>query len=324
MCNNLLQEPICRLAGVHLPGIDCLSDDQILPILLAMDDPKSLLNCGRASPRLYRLVCDPEVWRHLLKGIGFSKKQMEELVLFAKGLFGISGSPEMMPEVVKEAARRFPVSENVKLTIAIQSWGNPESFEVGGIFLETLTRVAEDVGAKFAITEVQDSATGFRFPGFMRLIEPIFKLIDGHVAQQEQMLTRLELKEVSLCDGFIKQRNFFFNLQRASQEWRVLDLIVYKRKDFETLARCSANGRIDTIHFRAHHRLPRARLQLVDDVKSVWRITNKFVFRLFDGSPDIEIGGGKGEGSRETEWQRILQVVFDNRTLAETYAKAEV
>ena len=88
-------------------------------------------------------------------------------------------------------------------------------------------------------------------------------------------------------------------------------MIVYKRKDFETLARYSANGTIDTFHFRAHYRLPRARLHLVEDVKRVWRITSKFVFRLFDGSPDIEIKGGKGEGSREAEWQRILQVVFD-------------
>ena len=306
MFSNLLQDHICRLSGIHQPGIDCLSDDQILPLLLAMDS-ESLLNCGRASPRLYSLVCDREVWCHLVKGVDFTKEQMEELVLFGMGLFGISGSPEMMSEVVKEAARRFPVSENVKLTIAIQSWGNPETFEVDGNFLKELTRVAEAVEAKFAITEVQDSAAKKQ-----RFIKPIFELIDAHIAQQGEMLSRLELKEVSLCGGFIKDRNFFFNLQRASQEWRVLDLIVYKRKDFETLARYSANGRIDTFHFRAHYRLPRARLHLVEDVKRVWRITNKFVFRLFDGSPDIEIGGGRGEGSREAEWQRILQVVFDN------------
>ena len=86
-------------------------------------------------------------------------------------------------------------------------------------------------------------------------------------------------------------------------------MIVYKRMDFGTLARYSATGSIDTLHFRAHYRLDRARWE--DDVKRVWRITSKFVFRLFDGSPDIEIGGGKGEGSREADWQQMLQVVFD-------------
>ena len=36
-------------------------DGQVLPILLKLD-PDSLLNCGRASSRLYRLVSDWEVW----------------------------------------------------------------------------------------------------------------------------------------------------------------------------------------------------------------------------------------------------------------------
>ena len=36
-------------------------DGQVLPILLKLD-PDSLLNCGRASSRLFRLVSDWEVW----------------------------------------------------------------------------------------------------------------------------------------------------------------------------------------------------------------------------------------------------------------------
>ena len=32
----------CRLDGEHMPGLECLSDGQILPILLAMD-PDTLL-----------------------------------------------------------------------------------------------------------------------------------------------------------------------------------------------------------------------------------------------------------------------------------------
>ena len=67
-------------------------------------DPDTLLNCGRASKRLFDLVCDRIVWRNLLKKIGeFSKEKLEELVVFGK-----KGSAEMMPEVVKEEARRIP------------------------------------------------------------------------------------------------------------------------------------------------------------------------------------------------------------------------
>ena len=149
-----LQAHICRLTGDHLPGLDCLSDGQILPILLAIEDPESLLNCGRASKRLYRLVCDREVWRHLLKGVKLTEKQIEELRIFGLGLFGISGSLEMMAEVVKEAAQRFPVDlPFIKLTIAIQSWGAPDTFEVDGNYLEELNKVAEAIGAKGSTPE---------------------------------------------------------------------------------------------------------------------------------------------------------------------------
>ena len=82
--NNLLQGHICPLPGDHLPGLHCLSDEQIIPILLACD-PESLLNCGRTSAHLYRLVCDREVWKHLVKGITFTEDQMEELKLFGQG-----------------------------------------------------------------------------------------------------------------------------------------------------------------------------------------------------------------------------------------------
>ena len=162
----------------HICPLHSLSDDQILPLLLAMD-PQTLLNCGRASPRLYRLVCSREVWRHLLKEVevDFTKEQIDELVLFGRGLFGISGSPEMMAEVVKEAARRFSLLRSseifhlplaivarrrhteVKMTIAIQSWGTPDTFQVDSIYLEELTKVAKAVGAKFTIWEIEDLGT---------------------------------------------------------------------------------------------------------------------------------------------------------------------
>ena len=283
-----------------------LPDDQILPILVAMD-PETLLNCGRASPRLYRLVCDRVVWGHLLKGVDFTKEQMDELVLFGRGLFGISGSSEMMAEVVKEAAQRLGKLGNFKMTIAIQSWGNPDTCEVDGKYLEELTRVAEAVGATFSIKEFEESET--EMSENLCFHKPVFTLIEAHIAQQEGGLSKLELNKVSLPGGCVEFRKFFFNLQRASQEWSVLNLIIYKRMDFGTLARYSPTGSINTLHFRAHNKLDRARWE--EDVKRVWGITNKLVFRLINGdTPDVEFGGGK-EGGREAEWQRILQVVFE-------------
>jgi len=97
----------CRLSGEHRPGLNCLSDDQLLPILLHMD-PGTLLNIGRTSKRLHRLVCDRVVWFQLLQGIdNFSKKSVEEL-----GRFASIGSPEMKAEVVKAAAGKMKPSEH--------------------------------------------------------------------------------------------------------------------------------------------------------------------------------------------------------------------
>ena len=58
---NICQAHFCRLAGDHVPGLECLSDGQLLPILLAIVDPDTLLSCGRANRRLHRLVCDVRV-----------------------------------------------------------------------------------------------------------------------------------------------------------------------------------------------------------------------------------------------------------------------
>ena len=106
-------------------------------------------------------------------GIDFKEERVEELKLFGLGLFGINGAPEMMLEIVKEAAKRFAwrseqsqVSETsaiargpgiVKVRIVIEkSWAPSESFDVDGIHLEELIKMAEAVGAEFKITEVQD------------------------------------------------------------------------------------------------------------------------------------------------------------------------
>ena len=308
----MFQDDICPLTGDHLQGIDCLADEQVLMVMVTMD-PQTLLNCGRASPRLYRLLCDRVVWRHLLKGVDFTKEMMEKLrVLGQEGLFGFSGSPEMMAEVVREAAQRFPVLGNIKITIAIQSWGEPETFEVDGNKLKELTRVADAVGAKFVIKRLKESESG-DLKTDQLIFQPFSTLIDAHIAQQEEgLLDKLELDKVSLPGGWMDFRKFFFNLQRASREWSVQELIVYKRMDFATLARYSGSlHTVNTLHFRAHYKLE-ARWQ--DDVKRVWRKSNKFVFRIITGpisdTPDVEFLGGKEEGG-EAEWQRILQLVFE-------------
>ena len=116
-----------------MSGLECLSDGQILPILFAMD-PETLLSCGRANRRLNRLVCDQQVWKHLLKGIVLfpevwkdsdgemvydsyyeedgsdpeneHNQRMAKLVKFVVDM----GSSKMKAVLVKEVASRFKIS----------------------------------------------------------------------------------------------------------------------------------------------------------------------------------------------------------------------
>ena len=156
---NLLQGGhICPLPGDHLPGLDCLPDEQVLPLLMAMDSD-TLLQVGKMSARLYCLVLDRHVWRHLLKGVELDKEQVEVLAVFGRGLFGIQGSPEMRSDILKEAAERsILLTGEVKVIIEIQSLVNAGDFEVFEVdirYLEELVSIAESVGARFTIKDVE-------------------------------------------------------------------------------------------------------------------------------------------------------------------------
>ena len=215
----------------------------------------------------------------------------------------------MMQEVVKKAAQRFAFLPRhfgpwtlgqVKVTIAIQSWGSPDTFEVDANYLEELIRVTETLGAKFTITEVEDFKDVF-------LNIPIFRLIVARVAQQGEGLSKLRLKQFSFSQ-IPDVTELFFSLQRAAKEWSVSRWVLFDGKDWETLAWVSTNGSINKICF---HTLKRGNPQGAkqDDVKKVWKITDKVFFRHLNGASDITIGGGKEEGM-DAEWQRMLEVVF--------------
>merc|ERR1712112_549501 len=151
---NLSNKMESEKAHARQPGLDCLSNELVIHLLLAMDSD-TLLDCGRASLRLYRLVCDRKVWRTLLKNISdFSKEKVDDLLVFAtEGGPDMTpemtkGSPEMLPDILKEAARRIKfcdrrqsseqrqgderrIIKQVKITVTVQGWDS-ETFEVDG------------------------------------------------------------------------------------------------------------------------------------------------------------------------------------------------
>ena len=169
------QEPAAAVAGKM--GLDDLSDEQVLLLLLVMD-PDTLLNFGKTSQRFFNLVCDREVWRQLLKKTAeFTKVKVEQLKAFK----GSKGSEEMMPEMVKEAARRIPFSlkpmpvlefgireeedpswlrgikSQVKVTLTIEGGWSNDSFEVDCNGLEELSTLARTTGVKLILVEAMES-----------------------------------------------------------------------------------------------------------------------------------------------------------------------
>ena len=83
---------------------------------------------------------------------------MDELVGFA-----VNRGPEVMGEVLRAAARSFepfnPSSPNfpgrIQLSVSVdQGWGGPDTFKLAEIHLNKLDTVAEAVGAKYNIVEV--------------------------------------------------------------------------------------------------------------------------------------------------------------------------
>ena len=294
MNNDLLQEHTCpALPGEHLPGLHCLSDGQALPLLFAMD-PETLLNCGRSSPRLYRLVCDQEVWRHLVRGVDFTEEQVEELRLFGQGLFKIEAAPEMMPEIVKEKAQRLDQGPGqVKVMIAIQkTWGTPQTFEVDGNYLEELTKVATAVGASFTITEVQV------FCGMVSCPLPIFRLIEAHIAQQGESLSKLQMAHFPFAD-----KELSLSFLQLTKEWSLQLQFVWRNELWEALGKRTENGSIGTVHLLSRRDLEGAKK---DVLKKVWKISEKFVVHFRHPREAPEFGGGKG-AETEAEWHRLLE-----------------
>ena len=120
-----------RVAGEHRPGFACLDDYLVIHLMLFLD-PNSLLNLGRASDRLYHLVCDKKVWRSLLKKVEeFTEDRVRELSVFAENS---DSSQDLRQEVLREAADRLKEEEELllpdnpkfKLSVSIPGWGgNP-------------------------------------------------------------------------------------------------------------------------------------------------------------------------------------------------------
>ena len=302
-------------------GLDQLSDDQVLPLLHAMD-ADTLLNCGKASERLFKLVCDREIWRHLLKKAEvFNKDMLGELKAFK----GTKGGPEMMPEVVIEAARRILFSplpltgpipspreggdwnqeKRVRVQVTIEGgWGNSDTFDVDGKHLEELIGVAQEVGVGITLKEVEESPPVVEpvvVPvGLNEDMGDILRVIVAHLQQQQEKLEKLKLFQ------------FVFPLLQFSKRWEIYALALPQDLDdfWPTLANIStSDGHICKLMAPPLTWLPLRAVEL-NTLRRLWEISDEMT-AFHTGTINVQVfsGGRESHLDLDAEWQRILEEI---------------
>ena len=181
------------------------------------------------------MVCDPEIWKQVFKQTGdFPEETLKRLVTFcSRDLV----CPEIRSEVLKVAARGMVYNPGtswqgsvygrmeLKITLTIQGWNDPECFAVDGGRLEELANIEEKVGVQATTLSVQQyekcPCGGECGCDYLLDLEKVVKNI---LARDLGKLEKLELSSVNLRGELpYKDRNPEnpLTLMRASKSWRV-------------------------------------------------------------------------------------------------------
>ena len=256
-------------------------------------------------------MCDRKVWVHLLNQTEkFPLKKLKELVNFVPEKSRL----DLMPEVLKAAASKFPSSERenpAKIIWTVRGCpGAPQTMDMKPNNVEKLQIVAKTVGVSFNILKVES----FSFsPGY-------FAVIANYVELQGEKLENFEGDQIDTKEDF-------FLLQRMSMRWKLkcvrVDLggwVATARLKLNDLAGSS----LDNVHINmlAVHMKGRVQVSL-NALKRVWEIADQMRilnYSIFNYSLqpvlDLEVGGGRGE-DREAAWQLVLNFLHGNNNAIE-------
>ena len=323
---SFTQEPAAAVAGKM--GLDDLSDEQVLPLLLVMDHD-ALLNFGKTSQRFFNLVCDREVWRQLLKKTAeFTMEKVEQLKAFK----GNKGSEEMMPEMVKEAARRIPFSlkpmpvlefgnreeedpswlrgikNQVKVTLTIEGGWSNDSFEVDCNGLEELSTLARTTGVKLILVEAMEapSAEDAR-------ISVAWSVVVAHMEQQEVMLKQVKFKKVDAgIQPQVELGQFILPLLRWEIERFNLDEDLDDLFWTELAKVPTSSGHIGSILcYSAPMTVHKKHLNTLRNLWQICRSIRTYERTNYGGRSRDFLGGKVYILDPEAEWQRVLDTLDD-------------
>jgi len=196
--------------------------------------------------------------------------------------------PEMRSEVLKVAARGIAyvngISMDLKFTLSIQGWGDPELFVVDGHRFGELTNIEEKIGAQVTVVSVQQHQV-FLINGIWfdevdemdEMDEGVVKQILAHGDHQHGGLDKLKLIEV-MCGINTNPENPLLTLMKGSRKWRVEWLFIEDNKDiWATLASIANTGSVNKLVCNVGHRW----LNDVDlaDVRKLWEISRRVQFQ---------------------------------------------
>ena len=308
-------------------------DGQVLLILLKLD-PDSLLNCGMASSRLFRLVSDWEVWAHLLNGVPeFSQERLDQLVQFkidGSTRFGIVCKPEMMMAVAKEVAIRCQqntedakgrVKDQVnsvnpwrrefwKLTLSLDNMEAPHTLDMTwDSYKQEFARVAAVVEAKFTIRKLD----------FFTTNEETLRMLVAQVDQQKR--TSLSMVKMGLLDTNMTWEYVELSLKliKASKDWVIKKVAVtdihelaplgspgLSKMIFAELRKCSATGHVGQL--RLIHGEEEQWL-IKEDVRAVWEISENVEIFTLDQLEEDHLFGGVSAKDTNVTWEEAYELL---------------
>ena len=281
-------------------------------------------------------MCDGLVWLHLLKQTTeFSKKTLEGLVDFVPE----NRRSELMPEVLRTAARRFPSFEALRASQAplsasvrrgpclltgqnpakiiwtLKGWSAAETFSMEGNIDDVKEYYTYNGYYKYKghyfnnLKEFTDVAKAVRIAPTILEVQGYttganLKRITDLVEQQGEKLASCEWTD--LCTSFGKE--VFFALQRMSMKWKVKMAKVSagiggNYIELAALAGSSLdNGHIGSLVVIWNEE----QVNFLPALKRVWEIADEMHIRRHHWAQDqLEVGGGRGEDSEEA-WLLVL------------------
>ena len=250
-------------------------------------------------------MCDRTVWLRLLNQTAeFSEEKLEELFKFVRE----NRRAELMPEVVRVAASKFPSSHPhdrrgspPKIIWTVEGWGTSETLEANN--LKMLKDVATAVRINFTILEVQEMDSWIAVNNL--------KMITDHVKQQGIKLASFEMYETRCHLAAFNET--FLSLCKMSIRWKVQRLTAqtmtmsgYGWLKLDDLV----GGSLDNGHI-GHLAVCKTGEQVnLNALKRVWEIADEMLY-IHDwlAGDRIQGPGGRGE-EREAVWQRVIDFFF--------------